>query len=88
MNNACKTDFLIGVFREQFNSLFNQEKAKCSQDDVVFNQVLDVCTVVIQFDSTMMTRCSTKTNMCAPCTIVIQDKGASKTTFIIRVFCE
>ena len=51
VNNACKTDFLIGVFREQFNSSFEQEKALCSQDDAVLNQVLDVCTVVIWFDS-------------------------------------
>ena len=51
VSNACKTDFLIGVFREQFDSSFKQEKALCSQDDAVFNQDQDVCTVVIQFDS-------------------------------------
>ena len=47
VNNACKTDFLIGVFVEQFDSLFKQEKVLCSQDDAVFNQVLNVCTAVI-----------------------------------------
>ena len=47
VNNVCKTDFLIGVFCEQFDSSFKQEKALFSQDDAVFNQVLDVCTVVI-----------------------------------------
>ena len=88
VNNACKTNFLIGVFCEQFDELFKQEKALCSQDDAVFNQVLDVCTVVIRVNWTKMTRCSTKTKMCAPCTVVIQDKDASNTTFLIRVFRE
>ena len=75
VNNVCKTSFLIGVFRGQFDSSFKQEKALCSQDNTVFNKVLDVCTVVIRFDLTKTTRCSsTKTKMCAPCTVVIQDK--------------
>ena len=73
VNNACKTDFLIGVFHEQFNSLFKREKALFSQDDSVFNQVFNVYTVVILFDSTKMTQCSTKTKMCAPCTVMVQD---------------
>ena len=75
MNNACKTNFLIvGVFREQFDSSLKQEIALFSQDDAVFNLVFDVCTVVIRFDSTKTTQCSTKTKMCALCTVVIQDK--------------
>ena len=47
VNNVCKTNFLISVFREQFDSLSKQEKVLCSQDNAVFNLVFDVCTVVI-----------------------------------------
>ena len=51
--NICKTNFLIEVFREHFNSLFKQKKALCRQDDAVFSTVLDVCTArndSIRFD--------------------------------------
>ena len=47
VNNACKIDLLIGVFREQFDSSFKQEITLFSQDEAVFNLVFDVCTVVI-----------------------------------------